>query len=134
MISNCSSVGDSVELNVSQNKMLRILGEDNEFTNQGWLSDKGRYNFEYLHSENRLLNIYSKNNESHEIISISDANEKITNKVQELDNPDIKFIVGANSTNEEYFVINKFAYNSTSFFCRKRFRLFSLSNFIKFFI
>ena len=30
------------ELNVSQNKMLRILGEDNEFTNQGWLSDKGR--------------------------------------------------------------------------------------------
>ena len=106
---NCCSVGCSVELNVSQNKMLRILGEDNEFTNQGWLSDKGRYNFEYLHSESRLLNIISKNNESHEIISISDTNEKIKNKVQELDNPDIKFIVGANSTNEEYFVINKFA-------------------------
>ena len=36
--------------------------------------------------------------------------EKITKiKFKELGNPDIKFIIGANSTNEEYFVINKFA-------------------------
>ena len=106
---NCCSLGCSVELNVSQNKMLRILGEDNEFTNQGWLSDKGRYNFEYLHSENRLLNIHSRENEDYQTITISDAIEKIKNKIKDLDNPEIKFIVGANSTNEEYFVINKFA-------------------------
>ena len=106
---NCCSLGCSVELNVSQNKMLRILGEDNEFTNQGWLSDKGRYNFEYLHSENRLLNIQSRENEDFQTINISDAIEKIKNKIKDLDNPDIKFIVGANSTNEEYFAINKFA-------------------------
>ena len=106
---NCCSLGCSVELNVSQNKMLRILGEDNEFTNQGWLSDKGRYNFEYLHSENRLLNIHSRENEDYQTITISDAIEKIKNKIKDLDNPEIKFIVGANSTNEEYFAINKFA-------------------------
>ena len=106
---NCCSLGCSVELNVSQNKMLRILGEDNEFTNQGWLSDKGRYNFEYLHLENRLLNIQSRENEDFQTINISDAIEKIKNKIKDLDNPDIKFIVGANSTNEEYFAINKFA-------------------------
>ena len=106
---NCCSLGCSVELNVSQNKMLRILGEDNEFTNQGWLSDKGRYNFEYLHSENRLLNIHSRENEDYQTITISDAIEKIKNKIKDLDNPDIKFIIGANSTNEEYFAINKFA-------------------------
>ena len=106
---NCCSLGCSVELNVSQNKMLRILGEDNEFTNQGWLSDKGRYNFEYLHSENRLLNIHSRENVDYQTINISDAIEKIKNKIKDLDNPEIKFIVGANSTNEEYFAINKFA-------------------------
>jgi len=106
---NCCSLGCSVELNVSQNKMLRILGEDNEFTNQGWLSDKGRYNFEYLHSENRLLNIHSRENEDYQTINISDAIEKIKNKIKDLDKPDIKFIIGANSTNEEYFAINKFA-------------------------
>ena len=106
---NCCSLGCSVELNVSQNKMLRILGEDNEFTNQGWLSDKGRYNFEYLHSDNRLMNIKLKDNNSFVDANISEAIEKLKNKIEELHNPDIKFLIGANSTNEEYFVINKFA-------------------------
>jgi len=106
---NCCSLGCSVELNVSQNKMLRILGEDNEFTNQGWLSDKGRYNFEYLHSDNRLMNIKLKDNNSFVDANISEATEKLKNKIEELNNPDIKFLIGANSTNEEYFVINKFA-------------------------
>lgn len=106
---NCCSLGCSVELNVSQNKMLRILGEDNEFTNQGWLSDKGRYNFEYLHSDNRLMNIKLKDNNSFVDANISEATEKLKNKIEELHNPDIKFLIGANSTNEEYFVINKFA-------------------------
>ena len=106
---NCCSLGCSVELNVSKNKMLRILGEDNEFTNQGWLSDKGRYNFEYLHSENRLTSIKSKEDNIFKDISFVEATEKLKSKIEELKNPDIKFIVGPNSTNEEYFVINKFA-------------------------
>ena len=106
---NCCSLGCSVELNVSQNKMLRILGEDNEFTNQGWLSDKGRYNFEYLHSENRLTSIKSKEDNIFKDTSFVEATEKLKSKIEELKNPDIKFIVGPNSTNEEYFVINKFA-------------------------
>ena len=89
--------------------MLRILGEDNEFTNQGWLSDKGRYNFEYLHSENRLTSIKSKEDNIFKDISFVEATEKLKSKIEELKNPDIKFIVGPNSTNEEYFVINKFA-------------------------
>ena len=106
---NCCSLGCSVELNVSQNKMLRILGEDNEFTNQGWLSDKGRYNFEYLHSENRLTSIKSKEDNIFKDISFVEATEKLKSRIEQLNNPDIKFIVGPNSTNEEYFVINKFA-------------------------
>ena len=104
---NCCSVGCSIELNTSQNKMLRILGEDNEFTNQGWLSDKGRYNFDYLHSENRVLNILNKSEDSFNEISISEAMAKIKNKIDESDNPNVKFLLGSSSTNEEYFVINE---------------------------
>ena len=104
---NCCSIGCSIELNTSQNKMLRILGEDNEFTNQGWLSDKGRYNFDYLHSENRVLNILNKSEDSFNEISISEAMAKIKNKIDELDNPNVKFLLGSSSTNEEYFVINE---------------------------
>ena len=108
--SNCSSVGDSVELNVSQNKMLRILGEDNEFTNQGWLSDKGRYNFEYLHSDKRIeAPLLVKN--SNKKLTINETMELISNEILTSDNPNISFIVGHNSTNEEYYALNKFAEN-----------------------
>ena len=108
--SNCSSVGDSVELNVSQNKMLRILGEDNEFTNQGWLSDKGRYNFEYLHSDKRIETPLLVKNSNKEL-TINESMELISNEILTSNNPNISFIVGHNSTNEEYFALNKFAEN-----------------------
>ena len=108
--SNCSSMGCSVELNVSQNKMLRILGEDNEFTNQGWLSDKGRYNFEYLHSEKRILKPVLNNDSTNEI-SINESMELISNEISVDDNSNISFIVGHNSTNEEYYALNNFVEN-----------------------
>ncbi len=108
--SNCSSVGDSVELNISQNKMLRILGEDNEFTNQGWLSDKGRYNFEYLHSDKRIETPLLVKNSNKEL-TINETMELISNEILTSDNPNISFIVGHNSTNEEYYALNKFAEN-----------------------
>ena len=108
--SNCSSVGDSVELNVSQNKMLRILGEDNEFTNQGWLSDKGRYNFEYLHSDKRIETPLLVKNSNKEL-TINETMELISNEILTSENPNISFIVGHNSTNEEYYALNKFAEN-----------------------
>ena len=105
--SNCSSVGCSVELNVSQNKMLRILGEDNEYTNQGWLSDKGRYNFEYLHSEKRIQSPLLVRNPSKEL-SVNESMEIIGDQILTDIDTNISFIVGHNSTNEEYFALNSF--------------------------
>ena len=105
--SNCSSVGCSVELNVSQNKMLRILGEDNEYTNQGWLSDKGRYNFEYLHSEKRIQSPLLIDNPSKEL-SVNESMEIIGDQILTDIDTNISFIVGHNSTNEEYFALNSF--------------------------
>ena len=105
--SNCSSVGCSVELNVSQNKMLRILGEDNEYTNQGWLSDKGRYNFEYLHSEKRIQSPLLVDNPSKQL-SVNESMEIIGDQILTDIDTNISFIVGHNSTNEEYFALNSF--------------------------
>ena len=105
--SNCSSVGCSVELNVSQNKMLRILGEDNEYTNQGWLSDKGRYNFEYLHSEKRIQSPLLVDNPSKEL-SVNESMEIIGDQILTDIDTNISFIVGHSSTNEEYFALNSF--------------------------
>jgi NADH-quinone oxidoreductase subunit G len=43
-------------LQSSTNRLVRFLGVDSEPVNQGWLCDKGRYGFEYVHDEQRVIN------------------------------------------------------------------------------
>ena len=39
----------------SSNRLVRLLGVDSEPVNHGWLCDKGRYGFEWVHSDDRVL-------------------------------------------------------------------------------
>jgi NADH-quinone oxidoreductase subunit G len=42
-------------LQSSTNRLVRFLGVDSEPVNHGWLCDKGRYGFEYVHDEQRVI-------------------------------------------------------------------------------
>ncbi len=42
-------------LQSSTDRLVRFLGVDSEPVNHGWLCDKGRYGFEYVHSETRVI-------------------------------------------------------------------------------
>ncbi len=54
--STCTScsVGCRVVIQSSRNRVLRYLGVDIDPVNWGWLCDKGRFDFEYVHHEDRL--------------------------------------------------------------------------------
>ena len=41
-------------LQSSSNRLVRLLAVDSEAVNQGWLCDKGRFGFEYVHSDDRI--------------------------------------------------------------------------------
>ena len=49
------SVGARVCVQASRNRVLRLLGVDADAVNWGWLSDKERFAFEALNSDDRLL-------------------------------------------------------------------------------
>jgi NADH-quinone oxidoreductase subunit G len=38
----------------SSNRLVRLLGVDSEPVNQGWLCDKGRYGYEWVHADDRV--------------------------------------------------------------------------------
>ena len=105
---NGCTMGCSIELNSSQNKMLRILGVDNDSVNQGWLCDKGRYNFEYLNSEKRLkvpLKSVDNNFEESEIQDVySELSEIIKDRKTK-----VNFFLGSNLTNEDYVAFREFS-------------------------
>ena len=80
---NGCSMGCSIELNSSQNKMLRILGVDNDAVNQGWICDKGRYNFEYLNSDSRLKNPLKKMDNEFVEIEIQDVYSELSEVIKD---------------------------------------------------
>jgi NADH-quinone oxidoreductase subunit G len=41
-------------LESASNRLVRLLGVDSEPVNQGWLCDKGRYGYEWVHSDTRV--------------------------------------------------------------------------------
>ena len=48
------SVGCRGTLDSTSNRIVRLLGVDSEPVNHGWLCDKGRYGYEWVHSDARL--------------------------------------------------------------------------------
>ena len=48
-----------ISIHASQNQILRFVGVDNDATNHGWLSDKDRFGFQHLESEERLTRPWS---------------------------------------------------------------------------
>ncbi|RZP25486.1 MAG: NADH dehydrogenase (quinone) subunit G [Candidatus Actinomarinales bacterium] len=105
---NGCSMGCSIELNSSQNKMLRILGVDNDAVNQGWLCDKGRYNFEYLNSDSRLKTPLKKIDNELVEIEIQEVYSELSEVIKDRQTK-VTFLLGSNLTNEDYVAFREFS-------------------------
>lgn len=105
---NGCSMGCSIELNSSQNKMLRILGVDNDAVNQGWLCDKGRYNFEYLNSDSRLKTPLKKIDNELVEIEIQEVYSELSEVIKDRQTK-VNFLLGSNLTNEDYVAFREFS-------------------------
>ncbi len=58
METSCTAcaVGCRGAVQSSSNRIVRLLGVDSEPVNHGWLCDKGRFGFEYVHARERVRN------------------------------------------------------------------------------
>lgn len=54
-ISPHCGLGSNLVVQVKQNRVMRVLPRDNESINECWLSDKDRFSYEGLNSEDRLV-------------------------------------------------------------------------------
>ena len=113
--STCSicSAGDSISVHASQNEVLRYLGVDNDATNHGWLSDKCRFGFEHLNSDDRLATplVRGDDGELHEA-SWPEAAARVAEKLQSVISDHgpqaVAGLGGARGTNEDAYAFAKF--------------------------
>ena len=97
----------------SSNRIVRLLGVDSEPVNQGWLCDKGRYGYEWVHTEERVrAPLVRRDNHLTEASwpEALDAAAEGLRKVIDLHGPESVAVVGgAYGTNEDAYAWARFA-------------------------
>jgi NADH-quinone oxidoreductase subunit G len=107
------SVGCRGALQSSSNRLVRLLGVDSEPVNQGWLCDKGRFGYEFVHSPNRVTR--PRVRRGGELVEASwpealEAAAEGLRRVRDDHGPgSVALLGGARGTNEDAYVWARFA-------------------------
>jgi NADH-quinone oxidoreductase subunit G len=107
------AVGCRGALQSTSNRIVRLLGVDSEPVNQGWLCDKGRYGYEWVHSADRVKAPMIRTEGGFDEVSWPEALDAATAGLRRaLDSrgpSSIAMLGGARGTNEDAFVWGRFA-------------------------
>ena len=104
--------GSRLAVHASQNRVLRFLGVDNGSVNQGWLSDKERFGFEYIGSPDRLRTPLIREGADFREAGWGEAldlaAEKLRAVIDERGGGAAAALGGARGTNEDAYALSKF--------------------------
>ena len=104
-------VGCQIELNIKDNKIIKVYGVEEGPENKGHLCVKGRFGFDFVHHKDRLTTPLIKRNGKFEEASWDEALDLIATKFSRLKNkygPDsLAGLSSAKCTNEENYLFQK---------------------------
>ena len=108
------SVGARVAVQASRNRVLRVLGADADAVNWGWLTDKERFGFEALNSEERLIapmlrDTADGGGSAWREASWGEALDRIVGALAEVPPERVAVLGGARLTNEAQYMWAKLA-------------------------
>lgn len=110
-ISPHCGLGSNLVVQIKQNRVMRVLPRDNEDINECWLSDKDRFSYEGLNSEDRLTHPMIKRNGEWTECDWQEALEFTANTLlatkNEFGAKSIGAIGSAHSTCEELYLLQK---------------------------
>jgi len=105
-------VGCQIELNIKDNKIVKVYGVEDGPDSKGHLCVKGRFGFDYVHHKDRLTTPLIKRNGKFEQTSWDEALNLVATKFKELkDKYGSDALAGLSSakcTNEENYLFQKF--------------------------
>jgi NADH-quinone oxidoreductase subunit G len=110
-ISPHCGLGSNLIVQVKKNRVMRVLPRDNEEINECWLSDKDRFSYEGLNSEDRLTTPMIKQDSKWQECDWKTALEFIANGLKEIKekfgSQSIGALASPHSTLEELFLLQK---------------------------
>ncbi|HEY6720187.1 MAG TPA: NADH-quinone oxidoreductase subunit NuoG [Burkholderiales bacterium] len=110
-VSPHDSLGSNLVVQVKQNRVMRVLPLENEELNECWLSDRDRYSYEGLNSEERLLRPMLKEDGRWREVDWQAALEHVARNLSEIrfkyDPQEIGALASPHSTFEEMAILAK---------------------------
>ncbi len=100
------SLGSNIHLHVRRNELIRVVPKDNETVNECWLSDRDRFSYEGVYSEQRLTSPMLKKNGEWVRVSWDEA-LAATVKGLKAAGTDLGALLSPASTLEELFLAQK---------------------------
>jgi len=109
-------VGCNINISVRKNdEVIRFLSRDNPEVDDSWLCDRGRYNFEFINSPERLSSPMIRRPNGFEQVSWGEALDYIAERLrpmlEETGSDSIAGIASPQLTNEDLFVFKRFMAN-----------------------
>lgn len=107
------SMGSHIEVHVKDNKVMRVLPREKESINECWLSDRDRYSYEGLNSQDRLKTPMIKHNGQWQETDWKTALEYAAGQLKDITNDygsdALGVLASPNSTMEEGYLIKELA-------------------------
>jgi len=111
-ISYHDCIGSNLYVHVFRDKIVRVVPKRNDLLNESWLSDRDRFSYEGLYSDDRLKNPMVKKNDVWTLVSWEEALkytfEKIIGIKDKFGANQLAAIASSNSTLEEFYLLQRF--------------------------
>ncbi|MCP5026871.1 MAG: 2Fe-2S iron-sulfur cluster binding domain-containing protein, partial [Actinomycetia bacterium] len=107
--STTDSVGSRIVIQSSRDEVVRYLGVDSDPVNWGWLSDKERFSFEYVNSDERLTAPLHADGDELAEITWSAALAAAAEALDSADPTAVGFVGGSRLTNEAQYAWTRLA-------------------------
>jgi NADH-quinone oxidoreductase subunit G len=110
-VSPHDGLGTNLQVHVKDNKVLRVVPQDNEAINECWIADRDRYSYEALNSDQRLTSPMLKENGQWRVAGWQEALERVASRLGQIREAKGAAAIGGlaspHQTAEELFLFTK---------------------------
>lgn len=108
-VSPHDSVGSNLYLHTRNGKVMRVVPQENEEVNEVWISDRDRFSYEGLYSEDRATQPLVNGEVKEWDVALEVASQGLKTLIEKQGADSVGVLVSPNATLEEMYLIQKLA-------------------------
>jgi NADH-quinone oxidoreductase subunit G len=106
-VSPHDGVGSNLFVHTSRGKVVRVVPRENEAVNETWISDRDRFSYQGLYSEDRVANPMVKRDGEWQTVDWQTALDAMADGLRSVPCGEVGALLSPNATTEEMFLLQK---------------------------